>query len=117
MKTGMGMVERLKFHLDEHVNPAIARALRQRGIDVTTTTEVGLRGESDQAHLAYAWRERRVIVTHDDDFLRWHSRGIPHAGIAYCHLHKHSLGEIVEMLALMHDLLEPEDMVGQVQFL
>jgi predicted nuclease of predicted toxin-antitoxin system len=111
------MAEPLRFHLDENVNPSVAEALRQKGIDVTTTVKAGLRGADDLAHIAYAWRERRVIVTHDDDFLRWHSRGVPHAGIAYCHLKRRSVGQIVETLALMHDLLTQEEMIGQVQFL
>ena len=107
----------LCFHLDEHVNPTIANALRRREIDVTTTVEAGLRGADDQSQIAYAWRERRVIVTHDDDFLRWHSRGVPHAGIAYCRQETRSLGQIIEMLILMHDTLTPEEMMGQIQFL
>lgn len=107
----------LRFHLDEHVNPAIAGALRRRGINVTTTAEAGLRGTDDQSQTAYAWRERRVIVTHDDDFLRWHSRGVPHAGIAYCRQEVRSLGQIIEMLTLMHETLTLEEMMGQIQFL
>ena len=37
------MADRIRFHLDEHVDPAIATALRRAGIDVTTTVEAGLR--------------------------------------------------------------------------
>ena len=37
------MTERIRFHLDEHVDPDVARALRRYGIDVTTTVETGLR--------------------------------------------------------------------------
>jgi Domain of unknown function (DUF5615) len=37
----------IRFHLDEHINPAIANALRRRGIDVTTTADVGLQGTMD----------------------------------------------------------------------
>lgn len=32
------MAEKIKFHLDENVNNAIAQGLSRRGIDVTTTT-------------------------------------------------------------------------------
>ena len=41
------MAERLRCHLDEQVDPDIARALRQYGIDVTTTIEAGLRSATD----------------------------------------------------------------------
>jgi hypothetical protein len=37
------MADRIRFHLDEHVDPAIAAALHRAGIDVTTTVEAGLR--------------------------------------------------------------------------
>lgn len=107
----------LLFHLDENINPAVAKALREAEIDVTTTLEAGLRGADDQAHIAYAWRERRVIVTHDDDFLRWHSRGVPHAGLVYCHPTRRSIGQLVESLTLMHKRLTREEMIGQVQFI
>jgi len=46
--------ERIKFHLDENVSSAIADGLRRRGIDVTTTAEVGLIGASDETQLAFA---------------------------------------------------------------
>lgn len=73
----------IRFHLDEHIDSAIADGLRRRGIDVTTTVEAKLRTDEDDAHLAFARTEARVIVTHDADYLRMHQRGIAHAGIAY----------------------------------
>ena len=44
------MPDRLRFHLDEHVDPAIAEGLRRYGIDVTTTVEAHLHTEEDEAH-------------------------------------------------------------------
>ena len=38
------MSEQIKFHLDENVSSAIADGLRRRGINATTTAEVGLIG-------------------------------------------------------------------------
>lgn len=38
----------MRFHLDEHVDHAIARGLRNRGIEVTTATDAGLLGASDE---------------------------------------------------------------------
>jgi hypothetical protein len=35
--------EQIRFHLDEHIDPNIARGLRRYGIDVTTTVDAGLR--------------------------------------------------------------------------
>ena len=57
------MSNRIKFHLDEQVKSVIARELRRRGIDVTTTVEVGLRTQSDEAQLAFICQEKRVLFT------------------------------------------------------
>lgn len=111
------MVDRIRFHLDEHVDPNIALALRQHGVDITTTLEAGLRTQSDEAHIAFAQRERRVIVTHDDDFLRIASQHHDHAGIAYCQKTTRSIGEIISGLILIYEVLVPDEMVGHVEFL
>ena len=72
------MPQTIKFHLDENVNPAIARGLRIRGINVTTTPEVGLRQTPDEDQLEFAKTEGRVLFPHDDDFLGVQT---DHAGI------------------------------------
>jgi len=111
------VTDRVRFHLNEHVAFAVAAALRKHGIEVTTTGEVGLIGADDSTQLEYAHREGRVIVTHDADYLRWHSRGAEHSGIAYCHKDARSIGQIVETLRLVYELLRPEEMAGKVEFL
>jgi hypothetical protein len=107
----------LKFHLDEHIHPAVASGLRRRGIDVTTTIEAGLRGADDAQHMAFSLAQSRVIVTHDDDFLALHSHGADHAGIAYCDEGSRTIGEMLRGLLLMHECLEPEEMRRRVEFL
>jgi predicted nuclease of predicted toxin-antitoxin system len=107
----------IRFHLDEHVDPAIAAGLRQRGIDVTTTTDAGLASAPDEDHLRFALAEGRVIFTNDRHFLVHHARGIPHAGIAYVHQNTRTIGETVRYLALMADCLDAAEMAGQVEFL
>jgi uncharacterized protein with PIN domain len=106
----------IRFHLDEHVDPAIAAGLRARGIDVTTTIEAGLENASDEQHLRFAHEDGRVVFTQDRDFLRLHSAGVHHAGIAYCEQQARSIGEIIRYLALMHDCLTAEEIAGQVEF-
>jgi predicted nuclease of predicted toxin-antitoxin system len=110
-------VDRIRFQLDEHVAPAIARALRQRGIDVITAREAGLLGASDVQHLARAHAEQRVMVTQDDDFLRLHHEQQLHSGIAYCKQGTRSSGQIVAGLVLVYEALEPHEIVGQVEYL
>jgi predicted nuclease of predicted toxin-antitoxin system len=107
--------QRIRFHLDENIAPGVAVGLKFRGIDVTTTNDVGLAGARDDAQLSFATASARVIVTQDDDFLRLHSEGFEHAGIVFCT--GKSIREIVRGLALIHDVLRPDEMAARVDFL
>lgn len=109
--------ERIRFHLDEHIASAIAIALRQRGIDVTTTAEANLLAATDEDQLKYAHRSRRVMVTHDDDFLNLHAHGTPHAGIAYCRWGARTIGEMVQMLVLIYEMMSPDEMMSKIVYL
>jgi predicted nuclease of predicted toxin-antitoxin system len=111
------MSDRIKFHLDENVSNAIADGLRRRGIDVTTTSEVGLISASDEEQVAFALSEKRVIFTQDDDFLRLHQAGISHYGITYCRQRSRTIGEIIKTLALIWQLVELDDIKGKVEFI
>ena len=108
---------RIRFHLDEHVRPGLAVGLRAHGIDVTTAHDANLLGAKDRGHIAHALKESRVIVTHDHDYLRLHAEGAQHAGIAYCHQEKYSLGEHLHLLILVHECYSAEEVQGQVEFL
>jgi predicted nuclease of predicted toxin-antitoxin system len=103
--------------LDEQIPPALADALRSRGIDVTTTTGVGLIGTGDGEHLAFAANAGRVLITQDADFLRLHAQGTPHAGIAFWRQQTRSLGEVLRRLLLIHAAMSPDDMKNRVEYL
>lgn len=107
----------IRFHLDEHVANAVAQALRRRGFDVTTAAEAGLLNSPDDKHLAFADRQGRVMVSHDGDYLRLHSAGVQHAGIAYCKPGSRTIGQILRSLILIGEVLEPEDMRNHVEYL
>ena len=107
----------IRFHLDEHIPTAVALGLRRRGIDVTTTADAELCGADDEAQMARAASQGRVIVTHDDDFLVLHSRGVRHAGIAYSHQGSRSVGELLQLLLLVHECFTPEEMENRLEFL
>ncbi len=111
------MAERIRFHLDEHIDPEVAAGLRRHGIDVTTTADAGLRGAADGAHLDFAIRQSRVIVTDDADFLRMASVDSRHAGIAICRRANHSIGEIIRWLILIHEVMTPEEMTGHAEYI
>ena len=68
------MSRTIRFHLDEHCDPAIAAGLRLHGVDVTSTAEAGLLHARDEDHLAYGVATGRVIFTQDQDFLRGFDR-------------------------------------------
>lgn len=99
------------------MDPNIARALRQHGIDVTTTQEAGLRTQADTEQLAFARRERRVIITHDADFLRMAGRTADHPGVAYWHQTAKGIGEIINRLILIYEVLSADEIAGRVEYL
>jgi predicted nuclease of predicted toxin-antitoxin system len=111
------MAEKIRFHLDENVINAIAQGLRRRGINLTTTPEQSLIGVSDKAQLEFAVSQGRVIFTQDTDFLRMNQTNTDHFGIVYCSQGNKSIGEIIRGLILIWELLEPNDMLGKVEFL
>jgi predicted nuclease of predicted toxin-antitoxin system len=55
--------------VDESLGEQVAGYLRDRGYNAVFVKDVGLAGRSDEDVFAYAWRERRIIWTHDRDFL------------------------------------------------
>jgi hypothetical protein len=73
------------------------------------------RATSSILHFAIA--QRRVIVSHDEDFLAMARRGSAHYGIAYCHIESRSIGEILSGLLLIRDCLTPDEMRGHIEFL
>jgi predicted nuclease of predicted toxin-antitoxin system len=107
----------LRFHLDENVDPAVADGLRLRGGDITTAADATLTGAEDSEQFRFALSQGRVIVTHDDDFLKIAAAGGAHAGIVYCRPQKKSVGEIVRYLEPMAACLTPDEMVGKIEFM
>jgi uncharacterized protein with PIN domain len=106
----------IRFHLDEHLPHALADALRDRGIDVTTSTDAGLLGANDPTQLDYALREGRVLVTRDSDFVRLARSGVDHAGIVFCPRRFRSFSQILNLLISIHDGSEAEDMLGRIEY-
>lgn len=111
------MAREIKFHLDENVSNAVAFGLRYRGIDVTTSSEQGLISASDEIQLELAVSEGRVIFTQDTDFLRINQASVNHLGIVYCPQQTKSIGQIIQGLILIWELLDSEEMLNRVEFL
>jgi len=85
-------------------------------VDVLTVVEAGMPGASDEEHLKRALNEGRVIFTQDDDFLRLHAAGADHAGIVYAP-QQTPVKDIIRGLMVIHQVLDAEDMHGQIEFL
>lgn len=107
----------LRFHLDESVDHAVAKGLMRRGIYVTTSTETGLMGATDEQQLAFATQAGCVLITHDQDFLRIAATHSNHAGIAYCPPGYRSLGQIILRLAHLSRTNEPNEFLARVEYL
>lgn len=107
----------IQYHLDENVDHAVAEGLRRRGINVTTTADVGLHGASDEEHLVFATANNRVIITKDKDFLKLARVHHAHAGIVYYDQNKRSIGEIIRSLVILWEQFSSDDIRGRVEFL
>ena len=56
------------------------------------------------------------MVTQDEDFLRLHGAGKKHEGIIFVR-QETSVGEIIRGMMLVYQLLEKEEMLGQIEYL
>ena len=110
------MANGIRLYLDEDVPVAIAAGLRRRGVDVVTAKEAGMLGSSDEVQLDFAFRQGRVIFTHDRHFILLHESGMPHCGVIYARQNI-SIGDAVRKLHLREQVLEPQEIKGRIEFL
>lgn len=106
----------LALHLDENVDPEIARQLRARGVDVTTSQDAELLGAVDESQFAFACATGRVLVTHDRDFHELVREGSDHPGLAFSVKDDWHLGELVRWLELLAKVYEPSDLRGRTEY-
>lgn len=106
----------IRFYCDEHVDPAIANALRKRGVDILTATEAAMLGVADEKHIQFAVSEKRAIFTQDTDFLRLHKAEDTHYGIVYAH-RSAPIGKIIQGLLLIYQALTEEEIKNHVEYL
>ena len=90
-----------RFVADEHIDRAVVAGLRPLGVDIISFQEAARMSMPDGEQFAWARGEGRVIVTHDEDFLTLASGADPHAGVAYSHQRKRSIGDLI---AAVHSL-------------
>src|SRR5260370_10867841 len=61
--------KKARFLIDESLGEGVARVLRKDRWNAIVGPEVGLGGHSDEDVFACAWRDDRILLTHDHDFL------------------------------------------------
>jgi uncharacterized protein with PIN domain len=116
-------VSEIRLHLDEDAEAhALVRALRGRGVDVTTTSEADLMEASDEAQLLRATREGRALLTYNAaDFCRLHKQFIQedrhHAGIIIAEQQRHSVGEMMRGVLRLTATFDAETMRDRLEFL
>jgi hypothetical protein len=76
----------VKFYLDDDLSGKIGEIARKMGVDVTSAQECGNAGLDDDAHLAFAAREGRCLVTRNRNHfialtVRFIDEEQPHAGV------------------------------------
>jgi predicted nuclease of predicted toxin-antitoxin system len=62
---GLPRGRKIRILVDESCGKAVAEYLVDQGYNAVFASDIGLTGKSDHDLAAYAWRENRVIWTHD----------------------------------------------------
>jgi hypothetical protein len=117
------VADAIRYFFDEHVPNAVADGLRAKGIDVLTAAEAGRESLPDDEQLRFATAEKRVMVSHDADYLTLAAQflacGESFAGIAYSHPTKYQndVGGLIQALELIHGAMTADEMMNHVEYL
>lgn len=89
----------LRFLSDENVSPRVVSFLREHGCDVLDVKEEGWLGTDDCSLLRRAWRDKRVVISHDRDFGRLAiAQEEPCHGIVYIRLRNQRSSNVIRSL-------------------
>lgn len=108
---------KLRFYLDENMDPEIAEQLRRRGIDVLAARDVSLLSVSDGVQLRYAVTDGRVLCTKDAGFADPTTWDVEHDGIVFFPDSSVSIGYAVKALQELHRNETPENMKNSLRYL
>jgi hypothetical protein len=111
------LMAEIRYHLDEHMDTAIAVGLRRRGVDVTTTVEAGQLRASDPEQIAFATAQQRVFVPRERGIAAEVPPGVSNAGIVIARSGHRNIGPTVLGLAHLHRRTTAEEMVNHVKYL
>ena|ERR1700704_2646791 len=106
----------IRLYLDEDaMDSDLVRALRLRGVDVTTALDLGLTNSSDKVHLQLAAGAGLVLYSFNvGDFMALHREflvaGKEHAGIVLSQQQRYSVGEQMRRLIRLTQMRSAESM-------
>jgi DNA-binding transcriptional MerR regulator len=113
----------IRLYLDEDAQRgSLVKALRERGVNVQTADEAGMRYRDDADHLDYATAQGRVLYSFNvGDFNRLHAEYVcqnkSHAGVILAAQRKFSVGEQLRRLLRIITAKSAEQMRDNVEFL
>jgi hypothetical protein len=107
----------IRFYLDENVPTAVTEQLVLSGIDAISVRSIEQLSDSNINHLQRATDQKRMLCTHDQDFLILHQENSDHAGIAFALAYGATIGGWVKALRKLHATMTDEQVIGQVVYL
>jgi hypothetical protein len=116
-------MSQIRLYVDEDASEhSVVKALRNRGIDVITALDAGMSGAADEAHLAFAISQGRIIYSLNvGHFCRLHGEFLAqnrdHSGIILIPKQRYSIGEKVRRLMQLIDSSSAEEMRNRLEFL
>ena len=108
---------RIRFYLDENMDPEIANQLVRREIDALAARDVGMLKISDPEQLRFAAEHGRVLRTEDSDFTELASIERDHPGIAYFPKSNLGIGYAVRALQDLHRSETADSMNNSLRYL
>jgi len=101
---------------------ALVKALRSKGMNVTTALMEDMINRDDAEHLEYAKTQERSLYSFNrGDFLRLHvqylQQGKTHAGIILANQQQYSVGEQMRRILRLNAAKTAEDMRNWIEFL
>lgn len=112
------MPEKIRIYTNESVNVAITEGLKRHGIKSWSARDINNIGLTDEEQLKYAFSNKVVIFTHDDDFLKMVSKSeVNHYGIIFAHQQKYSVGECIRRIKSLCELKSLKEIENQIEFL
>ncbi len=113
----------IRLYFDEDtMDQDLVRALKARGMDVTTAFLEDMVGQPDEQHLDIAAQQERVLFSFNRrDFYRIHAQYLlqnkSHAGIILANQQQYSVGELMRRILRLSAELSAQEMMNRLEFL